>query len=313
MRTLIDLDSTPPPDQGSVVTIGTFDGVHLGHRGLIMRTIELARETGAESVALTWDRHPAATLRPDRMPPLLSSLDRKLELLEATGVDATALLRFDKEFSEMSPEDFVRSVLVESLAVRHILVGHDWRFGHGAKGNVELLQELGRELGFEVHGVDLLVVEGEAVSSSRVRRVLGEGDAELARVLLGRPFDIDGRVVRGADRGKDLGFPTANLEADPVLARPPIGIYAGLADVQGLTKPAAISIGVNPTFGGQVGTSPVNLEAYLLDFEADIYDSVVRLEFWKRLRDEVHFTSVDDLVAQMNVDVEQTRSVIGTR
>lgn len=311
MRTLIDIEGSAPPGSGSVVTIGTFDGVHLGHRGLIMRTIELARETGSESVALTWDRHPAVTLRPDHVPPLLSSFERKLELLEATGIDATAVIRFDKEFSEMSPDDFVRSILVRSLGARHVLVGNGWRFGRGAKGDMTLLRELGRELGFEVHDVDLLVIDREPVSSSRVRRVLTEGNAELARVLLGRPFDIDGRVVRGAARGKDLGFPTANLEVDPVLARPPIGVYAGLARVQDVTKPAAISVGVNPTFGGQVGKSPVNLEAYLLDFEAEIYDATVRLEFWKRLRDEIHFLTVEDLIAQMNLDVAHTRAVVG--
>ena len=149
------------------------------------------------------------------------------------------------------------------------------------------------------------------MSSSRVRAAIKEGDLELARVLLGRPYDVDGVVVRGAARGKDLGFPTANLEVEPGLARPPLGVYAGLAHVNGTSKPAAISIGVNPTFGGEIGKSPVSIEAYLLDFSAEIYDATVRLEFWKRLREEVRFDTVDALVQQMERDVEETRSTVG--
>ena len=312
MRTMVGLDSLEPSERGSVVTVGTFDGVHLGHRGLIARTIEKAEELGAESVALTWDRHPAETLRPDKAPPLLSTPERKRELLEETGVNAVAILPFDKEFSLMSAEDFVRDVLVQGLGTRSVLVGHDWRFGHKARGDVPLLTELGRELGFEVEGVDLQTVSGEPVTSSRARKAITGGDMEMARVLLGRPFDVDGVVVRGASRGKGIGYPTANLDVEAAIARPPIGIYAGVARVGDRRVSAAINIGVSPTFGGEPGKSPVTIEAYLLDFNEEIYDQTVRLEFWKRLRDELKFDSVDALVAQMDQDVALTRELTST-
>lgn len=311
MIKMVGMHALEAPEGGASVTIGTFDGVHLGHRGLIMRTIEDAVQRGSTSVAITWDRHPAATLRPDKMPPLLSSAERKIELLEQTGIDAVVVLPFDDEFSHLPPEGFIEKVLADGLGTRSIFVGHDWRFGHKATGDVQLLRDKAERFGFDVHGVELQTVAGEPVTSSRIRRAVAGGDVELARALLGRPFDLDGQVVRGAARGKDLGFPTANLDIDPVLARPPLGVYAGVAHVAGLTKPAAISVGVNPTFGGEVGKSPVSVEAFLLDFTQEIYDEVVRLEFWFRLRDEARFDSIDDLIAQMNLDVEETRRLIG--
>lgn len=301
-----------PPDGGSVVTIGTFDGVHLGHRGLIMRSIERARELSATSVALTWDRHPAATLRPDKTPPLLSSSERKIELLSETGIDVAAILAFDQSFSQRSPEEFIEDTLVRDLGARAVYVGHDWRFGHKAAGSVALLAEHGEKAGFTVHGVELQQVAGAPVSSSRVRAAIGDGDMELARVLLGRPYDVDGMVVRGAARGKELGFPTANLEVEASLARPPLGVYAGVARVGDARRAAAISVGVNPTFGGEVGKSPVTIEAFLLDFSTEIYGETVRLEFWKRLRDELRFESVESLIEQMRQDVEDTRATVGT-
>ncbi|HEU4480574.1 MAG TPA: bifunctional riboflavin kinase/FAD synthetase [Actinomycetota bacterium] len=310
MRSIVGIDAVSPPEGGSSVTIGTFDGVHLGHRSLIAQTIDIAHRLGTTSVAVTWDRHPAEILRPDKMPPLLSSATRKTELMGQTGIDVIAVLAFDEDFSHMPPERFVERVLVEGLACRSVLVGHDWRFGHRAKGDVPLLRKLGDEHGFEVVGAELLTVAGEPVSSSRIRKTVAAGDMATARVLLGRPFEVEGVVVRGAARGKGLGYPTANLQVDPAIVRPPRGVYAGVAEVAGLRKPAAISIGVNPTFGGEPGVSPVSVEAFLLDFDQEIYDDFVRLEFWKRLRDELKFASVDDLVAQMAKDVAATRETV---
>lgn len=310
MNAVFGLDALSPPSGGAAVTIGTFDGVHMGHRSLIMQTMERAEELGATGVALTWDRHPAMTLRPDKAPPLLSSTQRKVELLGESGIDMTAVLAFDEAFSHMTPEDFVTEVLVQRLGARVVLVGEDWRFGHKAAGTVDLLRRMGNELGFDVAGVTLQTIGGEAVSSSRIRRAIAEGDMEEARALLGRPFDLDGVVVRGAARGKDLGFPTANLDVDPALARPPLGVYAGMARVGDMVRTAAISVGVNPTFGGQEGHSPVSVEAFLLDFDGDLYGQTVRLSFWARLRDELRFSSVDDLVAQMHEDVQATRNLI---
>ncbi|MGH2754169.1 MAG: bifunctional riboflavin kinase/FAD synthetase [Actinomycetota bacterium] len=310
---MVGLDALTPPAAGSVVTVGTFDGVHLGHRALIAGTIDEAERLGAESIVLTWDRHPAETLRPDHVPPLLSSPARKLELLVATGVGAIAILPFDKELSHMQAKDFVAEVLVRGLGTRSVFVGHDWRFGHRAAGTVPMLAEMGNSLGFDVHGAELQSVAGDVVSSSRARGAVTTGDMELARVLLGRPFDVDGTVVRGAARGQALGYPTANLEVDPSLARPPIGIYAGVARMGEQRVSAAISVGVSPTFGGERGKTPVTIEAYLLDFSEEIYGRTVRLEFWKRLRDEERFDSTEDLVAQMERDVSATRGLTSGR
>lgn len=310
MNTIVGIDALQPQPGGTVVTIGTFDGLHLGHRNLVARTMETASERGAVGAVLTWDRHPAATLRPDKKPALLCSQERKVELVEELGTDLLVVLPFDEQLSKLSPEDFATIVLAKGLATSHVYVGQGWRFGHKAAGDVPLLSELGARLGFTVEGVDLQTIDGQPVSSSRVRRAIAEGDMATARVLLGRPFDVDGRVIRGAARGKDLGFPTANLAIDPDVARPPIGVYAGMAHVNGETRPAAISVGVNPTFGGSSG-SPVNVEAYLLDFSDEIYGATLRLEFWVRLRDELKFDSVENLVTQMQMDVKETRRITG--
>jgi riboflavin kinase/FMN adenylyltransferase len=308
--TLAGLDALSPPTNGSVVTIGTFDGVHLGHRALIAKTMEEAGTLNASSVALTWDRHPNTTLRPDRTPPLLTSAPRKIELLEGTGLDVVAVIPFDIELSRWSPERFVEDVLVGGLGARSIFVGEDWRFGHKAEGTVGLLEEMGVDLGFVVHGAPLVEVGGLPVSSSRTRKEVEAGEMAEARVLLGRPFDLDGLVEHGDHRGKDLGFPTANLAVEPTLIEPRLGVYAGIARTGDRSVPAAINVGVNPTFGGEDGVTPRRVEAYLLDFEGDLYGDTLRLEFWQRLRDEEKFESVDDLIAQMARDVARTRELV---
>lgn len=309
MKTFVGVDVLEAPPEGSAVTIGTFDGVHLGHRALIARTIADAKARGLASVILTWDRHPAATLRPDKMPPLLTTPERKIELLSERGADVLAVLPFDEELSRWEPEKFVGEVLVKGLETRAIVVGKDWRFGRKAAGDVPLLTELGRDLGFEVAGVDLDEVGEEAVSSSRVRAAVTSGDVELAGRLLARPFDLDGFVVHGDDRGKDLGFPTANVDLAPELAHPARGVYAGRARVRDTWYAAATNVGVNPTFGGAPDTNPLRVESYLLDFDDDVYDEPIRVEFWKRLRDEKKFETVAELIEQMKRDVEETRNL----
>ena len=308
MKTLVGLGALEPAPSGSAVTIGTFDGLHVGHRALIARTLEAAG--GAlTSTVLTWDRHPFATLRPDRVPPLLASPRRRIELIESTGVDVCAVLAFDRELSTWPPERFVEVVLASGLGARKIVVGEGWRFGHKAAGDVNLLRELGAALNFEVDAVPLAAADGDVLSSTRVRAAVASGDMELAATLLGRRFDIDGEVVRGDARGAALGFPTANLDVDPALARPPRGVYAGRARPAGKWHSAAINIGVNPTFGGAEGSTPIQIEAYLLDFDGDLYGTELRVEFWRRLRDEVRFESVDQLVAQIGEDVSATRAL----
>jgi riboflavin kinase / FMN adenylyltransferase len=294
----------------SAVTVGTLDGVHLGHRALLAQTIERARSQKAASIAITWDRHPSETLRPDHAPLLLSSLERKLELLEETGIDETLVLPFDAELSSWSPQRFVDTILVDCVRAKSVIVGSDWRFGHRAAGDVPLLIELGRTAGFEAEGIRLLEVAGGPVSSSRVRQAIANGDVALAGTLLGRAFDFDGMVVRGDDRGKSLGIPTANIPLGPRMVHPPRGVYAGRARAGGRWHAAAINLGVNPTFGGDPGTSPPRIEAYLLDFEGDLYGQVLRVEFWRRLRDETKFASAQALIEQIERDVENTRRVV---
>jgi riboflavin kinase/FMN adenylyltransferase len=308
MRTVFGLDGLEPAVPGAAVTIGTFDGVHLGHRSLMARTVELAGANGLVSMVITWDRHPFETLRPERVPPLLTTAERRTEAIESVGVDALAILAFDTELSSWPPERFAADVIAKKVGGRAVVVGKGWRFGHGAVGDVGLLTSLGDELGFTVTTMDLTDVGGEPVSSSRARSAVAAGDMELARALLGRPYDMDGREVRGAGRGASLGYPTANLEHDPTVAVPARGAYAGRARARGEWFAAAVSVGVAPTFGGD---SAVTVEAHLLDFNADLYDETLRVEFWKHLHDDVAFASVADLVAQIDADVDATRALAG--
>jgi riboflavin kinase/FMN adenylyltransferase len=325
MKTYYGIDILEPPPDGSVITIGTFDGVHLGHRALIARAINEAADRGASSAVVSWDRHPAATLRPEKMPALLCSPERKVELLSERGQDILAVLPFDEELSQWSAERFVEDVLVKGLGARAVVVGENWRFGKGAAGNVQLLTEMGAGLGFDVVGMKLEGSGDAPVSSSRIRKLIAEGDLDGAAALLGRRFDLDGVVVHGDDRGKSLGFPTANVELPPGLAHPPRGVYAGRARVGGdatMLPPeegdpvprgwyrAAINIGVNPTFGGDPNVHPARVEAYLLNLDADIYGAELRVELWSRLRDEEKFANVDDLVTQMHKDVEATKDIV---
>lgn len=310
MRATVGLDALEA-GAGSSVTIGTFDGVHLGHRALTARAIDDARERRVRSVAVTWDRHPNETLRPEKTPPLLTTSARKVELLEEMGLDQVAVLPFDEELSQWPPERFAEQVLAEGLGVHAVFVGEGWRFGHRAAGDVSLLDKLGQELGFEVHEVRLVEVDGEPVSSTRTRLAVSAGEMELARALLARPFDLDGVVIRGAERGHSLGFPTANLALEPALAHPARGVYAGRARAGEQWYPAAINLGVNPTFGGDPTSSPLRVEAYLLGFSGDLYGQTLRVEFWQRLRDEIKFDGRDALVEQMRTDVERTAALLG--
>lgn len=311
MRTFVGLGALPLSDvTATVVTIGTFDGVHLGHRILIERAIASASGTGFASCVLTWDRHPAVTLRPDKAPPALASPERKVELIAALAPDLLVVLPFDEDLAAMEAKDFATQVLGRGLHAREIVVGHGWRFGRKATGDTELLTEIGRHEGYSVSPVELEEVAGAAASSTRVRGAVSAGDVELARDLLGRPFDIDGEVEHGDHRGKSLGVPTANIAPDPNLVRPPRGVYAGRARVDGLWYAAAINVGVNPTFGGDEATTPIRVEAYLLDFDGDLYGRRLRVEFWHRLRDELRFDSAEQLISQMNADIHRTRSLV---
>ncbi|MGH2825771.1 MAG: bifunctional riboflavin kinase/FAD synthetase [Actinomycetota bacterium] len=310
MMKIVGADALAPMKGGAAITVGTFDGLHLGHRALIAATIDSARATGGTSVLVTWDRHPLETLRPGTEPKVLTTPARKAELVEEVGIDALVVLPFDKEFSTWSPERFVTDVLVR-LGARSVFVGDGWRFGHKRAGDVQLLQTMGAEHEFVTSGLELVEVDGEPVSSTRVRSAIAAGDMETAHVLLARPFDVDGVVLRGDRRGTGLGYPTANLMLDRSIAHPPRGVYAGRARLQkGLSYTAAINVGVNPQFGGDPEATPWRVEAFLLDFEGDLYDRPLRVELLHRLRDELTFESVNALLDQIVKDVERTRSLI---
>ena len=303
-----------PP--GTAVTIGAYDGVHLGHQAVLHELRALAAARGLPTVVVTFDRHPASVVRPESAPRLLTDLDQKLELLAAVGdVDHAVVLRFDEARSREEAPDFVADVLVAALAARVVVVGEDFHFGRGRRGNVDLLRELGGSLGFEVVGLGLQSASGTVspVSSTAVRRALAEGAVDTAAGLLGRLHEVRGTVVRGDRRGGSLlGFPTANVAVASEILLPADGIYAGwFVRPDGERRAAALSVGRRPTFTPDAEVSV--LEAYLLDFDGNLYGEAARVQFVRRLRDESRFDSVEDLVAQMKADVEATRRVLVAR
>jgi riboflavin kinase / FMN adenylyltransferase len=316
MEVLRDQARCPSPPEGTVVTIGAYDGVHLGHRSVIRLVRQRAAERGLRSAVVTFDRHPASVVRPESAPRLLTDLEQKLELLAETGIDYCLVISFDEARSRESAEDFVHEVLVDCLNAADVVVGEDFHFGHRRAGNVPLLRRLGAELGFEVDGIELVGAEGgpgggEApVSSTRIRRALVEGDLSLANRLLGRDYEVRGVVALGDKRGRELGFPTANVSVPGDILLPADGIYAGWFErPDGTVHPSAISLGRRPTFYVEAHVSL--LEAHLLDFDGDLYDEHVKVQFVARLRDEVRFDSVGALVEQIQRDVDQARELLG--
>ena len=303
------------PGAGTVVTIGAFDGVHLGHRRLIERVRTAAGEIGALSVVVSFDRHPASVVRPGSAPSLLTDLDQKLSLLAATGTDITLVLHFDAQRAAEPAEEFVAEVLVGCLNVRAVVVGHDFHFGRNREGDVALLQRMGARLGFDVTGIRLSRsgptsgAETEAISSTRIRGLVGAGDVGAAARLLGRWYQLRGIVGHGDKRGRELGFPTANLEVDQEMQLCADGVYAGwYLRPDGTRHQTAVSVGRQPTF---FASRPFSLvEAHLLDFQGDLYDEMGTVELVAQLRGQVKFVSVEALFDQMTVDVAQTRRAV---
>ncbi|MFE0464658.1 bifunctional riboflavin kinase/FAD synthetase [Kitasatospora sp. NPDC058965] len=300
-----------PGDWGrSVVTIGSFDGVHLGHQLIVNRAVARARELGAKAVVVTFDPHPSEVLRPGSHPALLAPHPRRAELLAELGVDAVLVLPFTAEFSKESPEAFVQQVLVDALHARLVIEGPNFRFGHKAAGNVALLAELGGAADFAVEVVDLRVSGeaggGEPFSSTLTRRLVAEGDVAGAAEVLGRPHRVEGLVVRGAQRGRDLGYPTANVDTVPHSAVPADGVYAGWLTAAGERMPAAISVGTNPTFDGTART----VEAYAIDrVGLDLYGLHVAVDFLAYLRGMEKFDTIEALLDRMAADVKQAREL----
>ncbi|MEU6991409.1 bifunctional riboflavin kinase/FAD synthetase [Streptomyces sp. NPDC046465] len=301
-----------PQDWGrSVVTIGSYDGVHRGHQLIIGRAVEHARELGVPAVVVTFDPHPSEVVRPGSHPPLLAPHHRRAELMAELGVDALLILPFTAEFSKLSPADFVVKVLVDKLHARVVVEGPNFRFGHKAAGNVDFLAELGRKYDYEVDVIDLYVSGeaggGEPFSSTLTRRLIAEGDVTGAAEILGRPHRVEGIVVRGAQRGRELGFPTANVETLPHTATPADGVYAGWLHVEGEAMPAAISVGTNPTFDGTERT----VEAYAIDrVGLDLYGLHVAVDFLAFVRGQAKFDSIDSLLVAMADDVKQCGELV---
>lgn len=314
MQILRHDDPCPSPEDGTVVTIGAYDGVHLGHRTVISEVRRRAATAARGSAVVTFDRHPAQVIRPDSAPLLLTDLEQKLELLEDTGVDFALVVRFDEQRAAESAEHFVESVLVGCLNAKQVVVGEDFHFGHMRRGNVALLDQMGDQLGFEVLGHKLVGADGAAarddaqVSSTAIRRALHEGRLVDANLMLGRPHQMRGTVVRGDQRGRTLGFPTANVAVPEEMLMPADGIYAGWLDRDGDALPAAIYIGHRPTFYDD--RSMTLLEVHVLDFSGDLYGDDVGVRFTHRIRADARFASVDELSSQLQLDCERARQLL---
>lgn len=302
---LTEVEHTP-----SVVSIGFFDGVHLGHQSIIGQALDHAAQRNVRSVVVTFDRHPLQIVRPEAVPPLLMTTPRRARTLAATGVDLVVVLTFDEHLRALPPEAFVSQVLQSSLDARHLVVGRNFRFGHRAAGDVALLEQIGEREQFGVDGVDLLAVDGAPVSSTRIREALAEGDVGTAARLLGRAYIIDGTVVHGNHRGRGLGFPTANLDTEAGLVVPAPGVYAGMVALpDGRELLSATSIGTNPQFNG----TTVRVETYVLDFDEDLYGRDIAVDLRHRIRGQQRFASVDDLTTAMRTDVETARRLLTAR
>lgn len=311
---ITDIAAPPWPGERTAVTIGAYDGVHVGHCAVIARVRSIAAELSARSVVLTFDRHPATVVRPESAPAILTDEAQRLELLAATGVDATVVLPFDEAQSHEPPESFIERVLVEALRVRSVVVGRDFHFGRNRSGHVDLLEKYGRTDDFEVRPVELIPrTDGvtEPVSSTAIRRALAGGDVTRAAQMLGRQHEVRGQVVMGDQRGRQLGFPTANVVVPNSVCLPADGVYAGWFVRQDASVHAcAINLGRRPTFYEHADSSI--LEAHLLDFSDDLYGERVKVRFAHFLRSERKFDGIEAIVAQLGIDVSYARELLTT-
>lgn len=305
VKTIDDIAGRLP---GSCVTIGNFDGVHKGHQALISRVRELAGALDLPSVVMTFDPHPLRVFSKSRTPPFITLLEQKLELMDAMGVDYVFCVEFTRELAALSPEEFVRTYLVQALGVRQLVIGYDYAFGKGRMGGYDLLRRQGEEHGFAVEQLAPVIVGDDIVSSTRIREMVEAGNVWEARPLLGRFYRVAGRVVRGLNRGgRLLGFPTANLQLTDELFPSP-GVYAVWAEVDGAVHPAVANIGFNPTFGNEV----LSVEVHLLQYAGDLYDKPLRVHFVQRLRSEKKFSGLDELKEQIARDIALGKTILSS-
>ena len=295
-------------DKGACVTIGNFDGVHMGHQKLISRAVSKAKSLGLKSVVVSFSPHPLRVLVGPHTPPFITVKQRKIELIEKLGVDLVLLINFTHELAGLEPEEFVRRYLVEWLNTKDLIVGYDYSFGKNRKGNFQMLRTLGREYGFNVERLDPVIMDGAIVSSTRIRDMIKCGDVWGVRPLLGRFYVVSGRVVRGKDRGgRLLGFPTANLRIENEL-HPEKGVYAIWTEIQGEKYQGVANIGYNPTFGNK----DMSVEAHILDFDRDIYDQNIKLHYVQKIRSEKKFSGLEELIARIKEDVSLARIILAS-
>jgi riboflavin kinase/FMN adenylyltransferase len=289
-----------------VATIGNYDGIHLGHRRIIERVKERAREINGTSMLVTFHPHPLHVLKPEKELAAITPLDERKRLIEATGIEVLFIVPFTKEFSQLAPEAFVTSILVNRLAIKGIVIGYDFKFGRHGRGDVQFLREMGDKRGFFVEEVGEITMDGEKIGSNRVRKLVTAGDVAAAAKILGRPHEIEGVVVRANGRGRTIGYPTINLKTDHTLV-PRNGVYVTEVEIDGQRFGAVTNVGTNPTF--ETGQER-SIESFILDFSADLYDKKVRIIFLDRIRDEVRFGDVRELIAQIGKDVETARGYL---
>lgn len=306
MSIVTNLEELAPYTQaGSCATIGNFDGVHLGHQALLQEVLNKAAQTGLPSLAVTFDPHPLQVLQ-GWTPAFITDPEQKLELMQKAGIEHILCLEFDRNMAELSPEEFVYRYLVQGLHIKELIIGYDYAFGKKRSGNFELLQELGRKYGFQVHQIQPVYYQAEIVSSTRIRTLVEQGRVQEVRPLLNRFYQVQGAVVQGAGRGgKLLGIPTANLQpADKLCPKP--GVYALWAELENSLLPAVANVGYNPTFG----ESGLSVEAHILDFQGEIYGRRLRLHFVQRIRDEVRFSGIEALQEQIHQDMQAAREIL---
>jgi riboflavin kinase/FMN adenylyltransferase len=293
----------------TVLTLGVFDGLHIGHQLIVHTVVERARESGAVPTVITFDPHPRAVLHPESAPPLLQTLDQKVEALGVLGVEQTIVVRFTPEFARVRAEEFLRDVVDERLHAREVYLGRGFAFGFKREGNIELLRRVSERLGFRADEVPEVRLRGQRISSSKIRELLAEGRVNLARRMLGRPYGVEGQVAHGDARGAGLGFPTANLHPHSRVI-PRAGVYVTATLVEGAWRRSVTNVGVRPTFERDAEPS---VETFILDWEGDLYGDVVRVRFLSRLRDERKFASVEELKRQIDADVRRAASFFARR
>ena len=287
--------------RGTVLTLGVFDGLHLGHQRIMQTVVESANETGAVPTVITFDPHPRAVLHPENAPPLLQTLDQRLANFEVLGIKQTIVIRFDKEFAGIDAETFLRDIVHERLQAREVFLGKGFFFGKNRGGNIALLREMSKKLGFFADEVAEVRLRGHRISSSKIRQLLAEGRVNLARRMLGRPYGVEGQIIHGLQRGRTIGFPTANLHPHNRVI-PKFGVYATATLIDGKWRRSITNVGVRPTFDDDQNPS---IESYIFDFDGDLYGDVLRVRFLHRIRDERKFASIDELRAQIERDTRR--------